>query len=200
MNFTMQAIKLGSACIAAITLLCAPALAEERYKIDRDHTFVHFAVVHSGVSSLRGRIGVSEGSASFDLDRRSVLVSVTIDLDTLDTGVKKLDAALVGEQFFNIAKFRTARFTGRAIQFEEGVPSEFDGELTIMGVSRPVQLTAQRFVCKEVKILIIKHFVCGGDLSATVKRSDFGLDKYLDMVSDEVRLDISVEAIRQQAP
>ena len=58
-------------------------------------------------------------------------------------------------------------------------------------------LAAERFVCQQVEILMIKRYVCGGDLTATVKRSEFGLDKYLTMVSDEVRLTISVEAIRQ---
>ena len=111
-----------------------------------------------------------------------------IDPRTLDTGVKKLDALLAGEMFFDVGKFKTARFTGHAVRFADGVPTEFDGELTIKGVTQPVHLTADRFVCQEVSILVIKRFVCGGDLTATLKRSDFGLTKYLSMVSDDVRL------------
>jgi polyisoprenoid-binding protein YceI len=78
------------------------------------------------------------------------------------------------------------------------VPTEFDGNLTIKGVTKPVKLVADHFVCQQVKILVLERYVCGGDLRTTVKRTDFGLDKYSDMVSDEVRLTISVEAIREE--
>ena len=45
--------------------------------------------------------------------------------------------------------------------------------------------------------MVLKHFVCGGDLTANLKRSDFGIAKYPSMVSDDVRITISVEAIRE---
>jgi polyisoprenoid-binding protein YceI len=173
------------------------ASAADRYRIDPDHTFAHFAVVHTGVSSVRGRMGVAKGSASLDAARQTAEVTVDLDPRSIDTGVKKLDAVLSDEMFFNVAKYKTARFSGQAVKFKDGMPSEFDGELTIHGVTRPVHLTAEHFVCKQVKILVLDRFVCGGDLQATLKRSDFGLDKYSSMVSDEVRLVISVEAIRE---
>ena len=173
------------------------ACAAERYRIDPEHTFVHFAVVHTGVSSVRGRIGVTKGEATLDTAKSTAEFTVEIDLRTLETGVKKLDALLSGEMFFDVGKFKTARFVGHAARFAEGVPVEFDGELTIKDTTRPVHLAAERFVCKEVAILTLKRFVCGGDLTATLKRSDFGISKYLSMVSDEVRLTISVEAIRE---
>ena len=173
------------------------ALAAERYRIDRDHTFAHFAVVHTGVSSVRGRIGVIKGSAVLDADKQTAEVTVDLDPSSIDTGVKKLDAVLSNEMFFNVAKYKIARFAGRAVVFRDGMPSEFEGELTLHGVTKPVHLTADHFVCKQVKIMVLDRFVCGGDLQTTLKRSDFGLDKYASMVSDEVRLVISVEAIRE---
>jgi polyisoprenoid-binding protein YceI len=173
------------------------ASAADRYRIDPDHTFAHFAVVHTGVSSVRGRMGVSKGSATLDVDKQTAEVAVDLDPRSIDTGVKKLDAVLSDEMFFNVAKYKAARFAGRAVKFKDGVPSEFDGELTLHGVTKPVHLTAEHFVCKQVKIMVLDRFVCGGDLQATLRRSDFGLDKYSSMVSDEVRLVISVEAIRE---
>ena len=178
-------------------LAAGHAPAADHYRIDPDHTFAHFAVVHTGVSSVRGRMGVAKGSASLDAARQTADVTVDLDPRSIDTGVKKLDAVLSDEMFFNVAKYKTARFAGQAVKFKDGMPSEFDGELTIHGVTRPVHLTAEHFVCKQVKILVLDRFVCGGDLQATLKRSDFGLDKYSSMVSDEVRLVISVEAIRE---
>lgn len=178
-------------------MLSTRALAADHFRIDPDHTFVHFAVVHTGVSSIHGRFGVTKGSASLDADAQTATVTVEIDARSVDTGVKKLDGILSGEPFFDVAKFRTATFSGRAVQFSQGLPTQFEGDLTVKGITRPVQLTAERFVCQEVTILVIKHYVCGGDLTTTLKRSDFGLSKYLSMVSDEVRITISVEAIRE---
>ena len=173
------------------------ATAADHFRIDPDHTFAHFAVVHTGVSSVRGRMGISKGSATMDAEKQTAEVTVDLDPRSLDTGVKKLDAVLSDEMFFNVARYKTARFTGHAIKFMDGVPSTFDGELTLHGVTRPIHLSADHFVCKQVKIMVLDRFVCGGDLQATLKRSDFGLDKYSSMVSDEVRLTISVEAIRE---
>lgn len=184
-----------------IAFLLAPltsAQGAERFRIDPDHTFVHFAVVHTGVSSVRGRIGVLKGgTATLDPEKQTAQMSVDIDLRTIDTGAKRLDAVLNGEMFFDVVKYKTARFTGRASKFAEGVPVEFEGELNLHGSTRPVRLTAERFACKDVKIVVLERYVCGGDLRATVLRSEFGLDKYVSMVSDEVVLTISVEAIRE---
>ena len=179
------------------TFASGSAAAADRYKIDPDHTFAHFAVVHTGVSSVRGRMGVIKGSATLDDARQTAEFTVDLEPRSIDTGVKKLDAVLSDEMFFNVARYKTARFTGHAVKFKDGVPTEFDGALTMHGVTRTVHLTADHFVCKHVKIMVLERFVCGGDLQTTLKRSDYGLDNYTSMVSDEVRLVISVEAIRE---
>ncbi len=185
------------AALSGAWLVQSNPAAAEQFRIDPSHTFVYFAVVHTGVSSVRGRFSVRSGSASLDAARQEASTTIEIDVRSVDTGVKQLDGILAGETFFDTGRFRTAAFVGRAVRFAEGVPQELEGELTIKGVTRPVRLTAERFVCQPVEIVMIKRYVCGGDLTARVKRSDFGLDKYLTMVSDEVRLTISVEAIRQ---
>ena len=181
-----------------VAMAALPAGAAENYRIDQDHTFAHFAVVHTGVSSVRGRMAVAKGTATFDKESKDAEVTVEMNAGSIDTGVKRLDALLTGEMFFDTGKFRTVKFVGKGVKFKEGVPTEFDGELTIKCVTKPVKLAADRFVCQQVKILVLERYVCGGDLHAAVKRSDFGLDKYSDMVSDEVRLTISVEAIREE--
>jgi polyisoprenoid-binding protein YceI len=190
--------SISNALVASFCAVIAfPLLAADRFRIDADHTFVHFAVVHTGVSSVRGRMGINKGSATLDAAAQTAEVEIDLDPRSIDTGVKKLDAVLSDEMFFNVAKYRTARFVGHAVKFADGVPSEFEGDLTLHGVTKPMHLVAEHFVCKQVKILVLDRFVCGGDLKGTLKRSDFGLDKYSSMVSDEVRLTISVEAIRE---
>ena len=196
-SFPNRSALLSIGFFLAAATLSGFTPAAEQFKIDPNHTFVYFAVVHTGVSSVRGRFSVTKGTASLDAAQQAANVTVEIDARSVDTGVKQLDGILSGELFFDVAKFRTATFSGRAVRFAEGVPTEFEGELTVKGVTRPVRLTADRFVCQEVTVLVVKHFVCGGDLTANLKRSDFGFTKYLSMVSDDVRLTISVEGIRE---
>jgi len=193
----MKPPLLTAASLLLASAVSCGAMAAEQFKIDPNHTFVYFAVVHTGVSSVRGRFSVPKGSASLDAAKQEANVTVEIDARSLDTGVKQLDGILSGEQFFDVGKFRTATFAGRAVRFADGVPTEFDGDLTVKGVTKPVHLSAERFVCQQVTVLVIKHYVCGGDLTANLKRSDFGFSKYLSMISDDVRITISVEAIRE---
>ncbi|MEO8626719.1 MAG: YceI family protein [Betaproteobacteria bacterium] len=183
--------------LTVMSALSLDASAAQQFRIDPDHTFVHFAVVHTGVSSVRGRFAVTKGSATLDAEQQKAELTVDIDPRSVDTGVKKLDGILAGELFLDTGKFKSARFTGHSVQFTDGAPTQFDGELTLKGVTQPVHLTAERFVCKQVAIFTLKRFVCGGDLTATLQRSSFELSKYLSMISDEVRLTISVEAIRE---
>ena len=193
----MKTLSAGIFLVAS-ALAQNPLHAADKYRIDQDHTFAHFAVVHTGVSSVRGRMAVVKGSATLDTEKQDAEVALDLNPGSLDTGVKRLDALLAGEMFFDTGKFKTVRFAGRGAKFKDGMPTEFDGELTIKGITKPVKLTADRFVCQQVKILVLERFVCGGDLRATLKRSDYGLDKYSDMVSDEVRITISVEAIKEE--
>jgi polyisoprenoid-binding protein YceI len=193
---SMKFAALVGACL--VGAFATPLHAAERFRIDRDHTFAHFAVVHAGVSSVWARMGVTRGTATLDVAQETGEVSIELDVRSVDSGVKTLDAALVGELFFDTARYRAGRFTGRPVRFVDDVPTAFEGELTLHGVTRPVTLTATRFVCRQVKILVLDRYVCGGDLATTLKRSDFGMDRYPSMIGDEVRVVISVEAIREQ--
>ena len=69
-----------------------------------------------------------------------------------------------------------------------------DGRLWLHGAERPLRLTVERFVCKDVAAGLLRQHVCGGVLHASLKRSDFGMTRFLPDVGDEVRLDIGVEA------
>src|SRR3954449_11820248 len=101
---------------AVVALSSRNVLAGERYRLDPDHTFAHFAVVHTGVSSVRGRMGIIKGRANLDSANQSAEISVDLDPRSIDTGVKKLDAVLSDEMFFNVAKYKSARFTGHAVK------------------------------------------------------------------------------------
>ena len=64
-------------------------------------------------------------------------------------------------------------------------------------VTRPLTLTVTHYKC-GLNIAVFKQ-VCGADIEATLRRSDFGMTKFLPFVVDDVRLRIQVEALRDSA-
>jgi len=176
-----------------VTLSNGNLLAAERYRIDPEHTFAHFAVVHTGVSSVRGRMGVTKGSATLDREKETAEINVDLDPRSIDTGVKKLDAVLSDEMFFNVAKYKTAHYSGRAVKFQDGVPWEFEGDLTLHGVTKPVVL--------HVTLLAFgpgpRGQASGWEATTKFKKSDFGINgpaMLAKALGDEVTINITIEA------
>ena len=69
-----------------------------------------------------------------------------------------------------------------------------EGTFTLLGVSKPMKITVSGFNCGTHPIN--KKPLCAGDVTATLKRSEFGMMKYLPAISDEVKLLIPVEAFK----
>jgi polyisoprenoid-binding protein YceI len=71
-----------------------------------------------------------------------------------------------------------------------------NGELTLLGVTRPVPLKVVAFKCAPNPMN--KKPMCGGEATATLKRSDFGMKYALPVAaSDEVRITIPFEAAKE---
>lgn len=181
--------------LAALTLAgtSAPLLAAP-YQIDSAHTAVHFAASHFDRTWLRGRFMGIKGQVEFDAAQKSGSLDVSIDPDTLDTGLRGLDTVLKSSQYFDTKEFPQARFISTRFEFDGERLLAVQGDLTLHGVTLPVRLQAQRFSCGEVKFLVLKRHVCGGDFHAEIRRSAFGMRHALPDVGDLVLLDIAVEA------
>jgi polyisoprenoid-binding protein YceI len=188
--------RIGMTMALTFLLPWGTASAAE-YAIDASHTSVHFAVSHFDISYVRGRIAKVAGSIQFDAERKTGAIDVRIDAGSLDTGNATLDQVLRSEQFLDVGQFGDARFGGSAFVFEGDKLAAIDGTLILRGIARPVRLTVRRFVCKDVKAGIATRYVCGGEFQATIKRTDFGMARFLPEVGDQVDLVIGVEAARQ---
>jgi polyisoprenoid-binding protein YceI len=167
------------------------------WAVDTDHVSVIFAVGHFDISYVRGRFTKIAATVQFDPDARTGQVVVTVDADSIDTGNGALDGILRSSQFLDATPFPEIRFTGARFVFEGDRLAAVDGTLWLHGVQRPLRLAADRFVCKDVAAGIVRRHVCGGAFRATLKRSDFGMTRFLPDVGDEVLLQIGVEAARR---
>ncbi len=175
------------------TLAAVPAHADS-YTIDAKHTFPSFELSHLGFSTQRGRFNETKGSISFDKAAQTLTADIRIKAASVDTGLDKLEEHLRGPDFFNAEVFPEITFKGTSAKFDGERPVVLGGEFTLLGVTRPLNLTLNNFRCGMHPRL--QKEVCGADASATIKRSDFGMTYALPAVGDSVRLLIQVEAVK----
>jgi polyisoprenoid-binding protein YceI len=181
--------------LAALGLaMCAPAFAAETYSVDARHTYPMWEINHYGWSTQRGRFNGATGKIVLDRGAKTGSVDVSIKAASVDTGLAKWDEFMMSEDFFNAAKFPTIDFKASKVVFDGDKPASLPGELTMLGVTRPVTLTVTAFGCGTNPVN--KKEVCGADAHATIKRSEFGMTKYLPGISDEVKLVLNVEAFK----
>jgi polyisoprenoid-binding protein YceI len=184
---------LGLVFAAGSAAIAAPAT----YAVDPNHTYPSFEADHmGGVSVWRGKFNSSSGTIVLDKEAGTGSVDIKIDAASLDFGHDKLNEHAKGTDLFDVAKFPTATYTGKLAAFKNGAPTEVDGQLTLHGVTKPVKLKINKFLCKPHPMA--KKEVCGADASGSFKRNEFGLGFGEQMgFNMNVDLKIQVEALKQ---
>ena len=178
----------GALSLTAVSALAAPVT----YKVDPGHTYPSFEADHNGgVSKWRGKFNSSSGMFTLDKDAKTGTVEITIDIASLDFGNDKLNEhALKEPAMFDVAKFPTATYKGKVSKWGANGPEEITGDLTLHGVTKPVKLKVNSFLCKPSR----GKEVCGADAETTFSRADFGVDYGIQLgFKPEVTLRISVE-------
>lgn len=179
-----------------ITLLATASVSAfaQTYNIDPGHTYPSFEADHMGVSTFRGKFTKTSGTVVLDRAAQTGTLDIAIDADSIDFGHAKLNGHAKSKDMFNAEKFPTITYKGKSIKFNGDTPVAVKGDLTLLGVTKPVTLTINKFKCIQHPML--KREVCGADASGEFKRSDFGLNFGLPRFSPEVKLAIQVEAVR----
>lgn len=176
-------------------MISSAAFAADEYSIDNTHTFPSYEINHLGYSTQRGRFNKTEGKLTLDLAAKKGSIDVTIDVNSLDTGVKKLDEHLLNEDFFDAKQFPTITFKGNQFTFEDKKLVSVAGDFTLHGVTKPVVLKVENFKCAPHPMFKVE--TCGADITTTIKRTEFGVSKYAPHLGDEVKINISVEAVKK---
>lgn len=186
-----------AALAAALGLVAGSALAAPvTYKVDPSHTYPSFAADHlGGLSVWRGKFDRSSGTIVLDKAAGTGTVDITVDTSSVDFGLEKLNEHARSAELFDVQKYPTATYKGTLTNFRNGAPTQVHGELTLHGVTRPLELTVNEFTCRNMPPAMGGKERCGADASATFNRSDFGMDlgeKY--GFKMWVKLQIQVEA------
>jgi polyisoprenoid-binding protein YceI len=181
--------------LALLAFVFSPALAAaaDTYTIDPYHTIPHFTLEYHGFGTFTGRFDRTSGKFMVDRAARKGSLEFAIETASLTTGdndrgsrPRSRDEHLRSVDFFNVAEFPRMTFRSTDVRFNGDVPTEIDGQLSLLGITRPVTFKVDRWVCKDHAVY--KKPACGGNVSATIKRSEYGMKYAIPSISDEVRL------------
>ena len=185
-----------AATLAFSTLAVTSAIAAPKtFEIDGSHTFPRFSYSHFGYSTQVSRFDNTTGTVVFDADAKTGSVDITIDMKSVNTGFADFNGHLQGEDFLDTAKFPKATFKSTKVNFQDGKPASIEGQLTIKGVTKGVTLTVTSFQAMPHPML--KKEAIGANAFTVIKRSEFNAGKYAPYVGDEVRIEVSLEAMQK---
>lgn len=190
---------LRATALVVVTLVGLPAFAAPvTYVVDPAHTYPSFAADHmGGLSVWRGKFKSTSGKVVLDREAGAGTVHITVETASIDFGYDKLNEHVKSADMFDVAKFPTATFEGKLAGFKAGAPTEVQGTLTLHGVTKPVTLTINKFLCKQNPMS--KKDTCGADASATINRADFGISYGQAFGFEQtVGLQIQIEAIKAE--
>jgi|CXWL01.1.fsa_nt_gi polyisoprenoid-binding protein YceI len=188
-----------SLLLTLLLTICLPlaAKAADNYTIDPEHSFPHFSVNHLGFSTLQGRFDKASGKATLDIAGKKGSVELNVEAASVNTGFAKRDTHLRTPDFFNAAEFPLVTFKSTSFKFNGDKPESIEGNLTLLGVTKPVKLTVISFNCGLDPMDPLKRREkCGADVSAQIKRTDFGMKFGVPMVGDDIKLVFEIEAIK----
>ncbi len=159
------------------------------FAVDSGHTQVGFTLSHMGFSNFSGRLSNVTGTLTLaGGDHSGSKLSVSVPASSFSTPVEKLNEELTSADWFDAGKFPAITFTSTKVTSTGPDSATITGDLTLHGVTKPITLTAH-FVGAGTNPLSKKYTV-GFDATGTVKRSEFGVTKYVPLIGDDVTLSL----------
>ena len=189
----------------AVLLLAALPIsaraASDTYTLDPYYPIV-FSVDHVGMATVYGHFKKMSGKFGIDRVARTGFIDISVETASVDTGdsergsrARSRDEHLRSADFFNAAEFPTMTYKASTVFFSADTPSVIDGNLTLLGVTKPVKLTIDRFKC--VPAAGAGKERCGGNARGKLNRSDFGMKTGIPAIGDEITLLIGFEGTKE---
>ena len=176
--------------------------APDSFTVDTTNSSVNFAVDHlGGMSTIYGRF--NKYTAKFMVDRaaKTGSIDVTVETASVDSGdadkgsrARSRDEHLRSADFFNAVEFPRMTYKSTGVVFTGDNPTTVEGNLTLLGATKPVTLTLERFKCNPASATAKER--CGGIAVGKFKRSDFGMKYGIPSNGDEVALTIGFEGTK----
>jgi len=171
------------------------------YKIDAAHSEITFKVKHLMITNVTGNFTKFDATLESSKDDfTDAKISFEADVDSISTNNEQRDGHLKSEDFFAAEKFPTLSFVSSSFNKVSGDEYKLVGELTLRGVSKPIELAVEYGGTATDPYGQVKS---GFEISGKINRKDFGLvwtattEAGGIVVSDEVKLYLAVQMIKQ---
>jgi polyisoprenoid-binding protein YceI len=187
-----------TACVSLITPKVEPEvlnLKAGQYSLDPTHATLLFKIQHLGLSTYIGRFNQFDASLEFDPNNiTEARLSAIIEIGSLDINDADLKGDLMGRSWFHQVKYPQAVFESNAVNPISDTEFEFKGILNWRGVQKPITVSAT-FHGGANNILTGKYTL-GFSAQGSFSRSDFGMDKYVPLVGDDVNIEAYAEFLK----
>jgi polyisoprenoid-binding protein YceI len=174
------------------------------WTLDRTASEIRFTYDHLGLSRQSGRFREIDGRLDFTpTDPESGRIEATIHVAGISTGVPELDQLLKTTDFLDTARFPTAIFRSTGVTKTGDKTGDVIGELTMMGVTRPVTLQVTwnftgEYPLSAINPTYLGKWVSGFSAKAMIRRSEWGVKRGIPLLSDEIEIAIEAEFLRQE--
>lgn len=187
-------LSLGTAAVPSTGRAPDPVV----YEVDPGHSAVQFKVRHMGIATVTGRFARFEATFAYDSgDPAASWVTATLDAASIDTDHERRDTHLRSEDFLWVERHPTITFASRSVEPGEEGRLRILGDLTIRGVSRPVELDA---ILEGSTLGRGGRRLVAWSAETRIDRKEYGLvwNRLTEaggfLVGDEVRILLEIEA------
>ena len=188
-------IRLAGAVVGLAAMgFAATSQAEPvAFNFDKSHAHITFAVSHLGFSTTHGQFREFDGTLMLDeADPAQSSVEVTIQAGSIDSAWEKRDEHLRGADFFDVEKHPTMTFKSTGIDVTGDKSAKMTGDLTLLGVTKPVTLDVALNQLGEHPFSKKTH--AGFTATGTIDRAEYGMTYGVPAVGQNVVIRIDIEA------
>jgi polyisoprenoid-binding protein YceI len=190
--FTLTLLILAAAPADAQVMQGLDDVPAGAYTVDTKETLVRYEVLHFGSSDYWGTFPGATGTMRLDpRNLGATQLEVKVPVATVETTNRELDGELFSDEFFDGETYPYLKFVATAVKRTGPRTVAISGKLSMHNVTLPVVLDAT-FIGGGPSPFDSKEIIIGFRATASVKRTDFGLGKYVPIVSDETHIVISV--------
>jgi polyisoprenoid-binding protein YceI len=186
--------------LAAVTLalggglIVQAALSAQSWRIDEERTAIGFKIEAVGFPTTRGRFTHYSGRILLDFDRPAQsFTSFSVDSGSVELGSKTFNDFVKSAALLDVTRFPTLSFTSTQVEKLDPRTARVTGNLTILGVKKPVALTVNIETEPSGKRRIVAFSATG-----TLKRSDYGMIFGIPLIDDALEITVKTRALSDE--
>ncbi len=186
------------AAILVLALCCGAgveaATRAQAWRIDEAQTWIGFKIDAVGFPTTRGRFAHYSGQVLIDFDRPAKsYTTFTVESASVDVGSPSFNEFVKSAALLDAERFPTMSFTSTQVEKLDAHTARVTGNLTMLGVSKPISLTVNVETDPAAKGRAVA-FVAKG----TIVRSDFGMKFGIPLIDDALEITVKTRALSDE--